>query len=594
MAEKEKPSKPRSRWAEGIDFLGQLGQAAQLGTPQGAASLLGKLGVNWLNTPSAGEKARFDAEQKKAQSAAVPPALVFDTGTTPAAQAPGTPDFNSWARAIIQQETGGQYGLTSSAGAQGIGQVMPATAEALAKQAGIKWRPELMTGTSTEAKDYQDQITALALEDAWKQGGQNPAGAAKYYFGGPDPAQHGPKTEQYVQDILGRLGMATAAPGNPFVSRGVPFVDPAAAMSMIPMPAAVPKIDLPDAPVLAADPARSQYKTADKDVLLAELTKAMQLPQVDEAARQKDLRFGDIQGAIQGALIGLAGGPLGVLIGAGLGGLNSHSSGRRGQLAEDKLRSERAREAAIALATQGLNLDLGNLNIENKNLDQAFLTDKNKVDTSNTNALNANQRLVEEMLQNSVVDRFNVAAKNDASRTRASVGISALEGAAAAQGRANQTQQALDAAALTYNTGGKGLETRANQILTSVGVAPERLNGSKPDANLDNVRNTAYAVAAGNVEGALGGLAQEIVSTGLAKDVLGESDAKAVEKALRENNIAAATQIVANALNANKAAAATLSDELATRGLTTAKIISGNRKRADSSAGQQQPNQAAR
>ncbi len=101
-------------------------------------------------------------------------------------------------------------------------------------------------------------------------------------------------------------------------------------------------------------------------------------------------------------------------------------------------------------------------------------------------------------------------------------------------------------------------------------------------------------MAAGNVEGALSGLAQEIVTSGLGASILGDNDAKALEKALRDKNLAAATQLVTNALNADRSAAAKLSDELAARGLVTAKIISGNRKRADQTGGQQQPAQAAR
>lgn len=549
--------------------------------------------IRWANQPAV-------APQPNAApggAAAPDPGLVFDVPTaTPGVPGATNPQFDAYKRATIQQETGGRYGLTSSQGAQGIGQVMPATAQALATRAGIKWQPELMTGTTQAAKDYQDTMAQLALEDSWKYAGGDPAKAAQHYFGGPDPKQHGPKTAQYVQDILGKMGLATAAPGDPFQSRGTAFVDPAVAMSMIPNATPVKKVDLPDAPVLAADPARPQYKTADVPALLAQLETAMKPTEVDPEARKKDLRFGDIQGAIQGGLIGLAGGPLGVILGLGLGGLNAHSSGRRAQLGEDKLKSEQARQAAIELAMKGLGLNLGNLQTENKNLDQTFATGKNQVDTQNTNAINANQRLVEELLQNLGIDKFNVAAANDTNRTRASVGISALEGAAAAQTQANREQGQLDAAALAYGGqgGGKALQTRANTILAGVGIPAERLDGAKPDPSQDNARNTAYAVAAGNVEGALAGLAQEIVSSGLGPSVLGDADAKALEKALRDKNLNAAYQLVTNALNADRKNAALLSDELASRGLVTAKIISGNRKRADQTGGQQQPAQAAR
>lgn len=556
--------------------------------------------IRWANQPVGGA-----APQPNGTGASAPdPGLSFNvpqanTMNPAAAVSPARPQggtsFDDFARAVIAQESGGRYGLMSSAGAQGVGQVMPATAQALAARNGIPWNPALMTGTTTEAKDYQDNIARLALEDAWQQGQQDPAKAAQYYHAGPNPAQAGPKTAAYVDSVLGRMGLgtATAAPGSPFVSRGTNFVDPAVAMSLIPNPQQVAHVNLPDAPVLAADPARPQYQLADKDALLAELKAAMQPVPVDEAARKKATRFGDINGALMGALVGLAGGPLGVLLGAGIGGLKAHTDTRLGQMTNDRLRSEKAREAAIALATQGFGIDMGNLAMGNKNLDQQWLTGKNVVDTSNTNAVNANQRMTEEILKNAGIDQFNVVTKNDANRTRAQVGTAALEGAASAQNQANREQTQLDAAALAYGSGGKELQTRANSILAGVGIPAERLDGAKPDATLDNARNTAYAVAAGNVEGAIGGLANEIVSTGLYKDVLGQADAKEVEKALRNKQLEQAAAIVAAALNADRSATAKLSDQLAARGLTTAKIISGNRKR-DQTQGQQQPATAAR
>lgn len=118
-------------------------------------------------------------------------------------------DYNAFKRAIIGQESGGRYGVanTEGSGAMGIGQVMPDTARTLASRIGLPYRPDLMRGTSAEARAYQDRITDAAVKEAWDHGGQgkDPALSAKYYFAGPDRGKWGPKTARYASDILSRL-----------------------------------------------------------------------------------------------------------------------------------------------------------------------------------------------------------------------------------------------------------------------------------------------------------------------------------------------------------------------------------------------------
>lgn len=142
-------------------------------------------------------------------SAQVPDAMFdYADGGLVAFAGGGVADYDAWKRAIIAQESGGRYGaLNDSSGAMGIGQVMPQTAMSLAKQLGIPYRKDLMLGKTGEAKNYQDKITEAALQEAWKASGGNPLDAAKYYYGGPNPAIHGPKTDKYVSDISKRLGM---------------------------------------------------------------------------------------------------------------------------------------------------------------------------------------------------------------------------------------------------------------------------------------------------------------------------------------------------------------------------------------------------
>jgi hypothetical protein len=119
--------------------------------------------------------------------------------------------YDQFKRAIIGQESGGRYGVanTQGSGAMGVGQVMPGTARTLAARVGLPYRPELMAGTGPEARSYQDQITDAAVREAWNAGGagRDPRTSAHYYFAGSDRDGWGPKTRQYGDDILQRMGV---------------------------------------------------------------------------------------------------------------------------------------------------------------------------------------------------------------------------------------------------------------------------------------------------------------------------------------------------------------------------------------------------
>lgn len=119
--------------------------------------------------------------------------------------------YGQFKQAIIGQESGGRYGVanTEGSGAMGIGQVMPDTARALAGRIGLPYRPDLMAGTSPEARAYQDRITDAAVQEAWNAGGagRDVRTAAQYYFAGPDRDGWGPKTRRYGDDILNRMGV---------------------------------------------------------------------------------------------------------------------------------------------------------------------------------------------------------------------------------------------------------------------------------------------------------------------------------------------------------------------------------------------------
>jgi soluble lytic murein transglycosylase-like protein len=105
---------------------------------------------------------------------------------------------------LLKQESGFNPGAVSPAGAQGIAQLMPATAREL----GV-----------TNSFDPRQAIPAAAryLRQGLDAHGNDPRLAAAYYHGGPDTAQWGPKTRAYADAVGGPLrgggALALAAPG---------------------------------------------------------------------------------------------------------------------------------------------------------------------------------------------------------------------------------------------------------------------------------------------------------------------------------------------------------------------------------------------
>lgn len=136
------------------------------------------------------------------------PAAVTSSGTTPITTEALTPLF-------VTQESGGKYtAVNPDTGAMGKYQIMPGTGEALAKNAGMPWVPELMTKDSPEAEAYQDKIGQAAVADTVKAGKGDPAATFSYYYSGSPTAykdaKGNPKTAKYVQDMMGRLGVVPA------------------------------------------------------------------------------------------------------------------------------------------------------------------------------------------------------------------------------------------------------------------------------------------------------------------------------------------------------------------------------------------------
>ena len=116
---------------------------------------------------------------------------------------------------LVAQESGGRAGvrgpMTQYGQALGRTQVLPSTARGIARNLGIPYREDLLTGTTPEAAAYQDQLGRAYLEEGFAKTG-NAREALMYYHGGPDRALWGPKTQRYADEVLARWAGGDAAP----------------------------------------------------------------------------------------------------------------------------------------------------------------------------------------------------------------------------------------------------------------------------------------------------------------------------------------------------------------------------------------------
>lgn len=111
--------------------------------------------------------------------------------------------------ALIQQESGGRAGVTGPqtpyGRAQGLAQLLPGTAQEMAQKLGVPWRPDLMTGTSRQAADYQRSLGEAYFNEGLSKTG-NMRDALRYYHGGPNRRMWGRKTNSYADSVLSRAG----------------------------------------------------------------------------------------------------------------------------------------------------------------------------------------------------------------------------------------------------------------------------------------------------------------------------------------------------------------------------------------------------
>ena len=144
---------------------------------------------------------------------------------------------------LIAQESGGRAGVrgpqTQYGQALGRTQVLPDTARGIARNIGVPYREDLLTGTSPEAAAYQDQLGRAYLQEGFQNTG-NARDALMYYHGGPNRALWGPKTNAYADEVLTRWNQGGGVPAADNMAdmpsqsgsdwwASAPVVDPAAA-----------------------------------------------------------------------------------------------------------------------------------------------------------------------------------------------------------------------------------------------------------------------------------------------------------------------------------------------------------------------------
>jgi len=113
--------------------------------------------------------------------------------------------------ALIQQESGGRPGVvgprTKWGRPLGLTQMLPATAQEMARKLGVPWRPDLLTARDPAGAAYQRKLGEAYFNEGLQKTG-NPRDALRYCHGGPNRQLWGPKTNAYADAVLARAGGA--------------------------------------------------------------------------------------------------------------------------------------------------------------------------------------------------------------------------------------------------------------------------------------------------------------------------------------------------------------------------------------------------
>lgn len=106
----------------------------------------------------------------------------------------------------INQESGNRPGIlgpvTKYGQAKGLTQLLDSTAAEMARKVGVPFNPALLTDKTPVGADYQLKLGRAYLDEGFRKTG-NVRDAFRYYHGGPNRRQWGPKTNAYASAILG-------------------------------------------------------------------------------------------------------------------------------------------------------------------------------------------------------------------------------------------------------------------------------------------------------------------------------------------------------------------------------------------------------
>jgi hypothetical protein len=140
-------------------------------------------------------------------------------GVAPVSGAGKPADIDAVWEAAKMQESGGRGDAvgprTPYGQAFGSTQMLPATAEAMARKLGLPWNPALMRENSPRALEYQDKLGRAYFEEGLEKYGGDPEKALAYYHGGPNEQLWGPKTRAHVEAVMGRVTPTQIASNEP-------------------------------------------------------------------------------------------------------------------------------------------------------------------------------------------------------------------------------------------------------------------------------------------------------------------------------------------------------------------------------------------
>lgn len=384
----------------------------------------------------------------------------------------------------------------------------------------------------------------------------------------------------------GMLSVApSVTPGDTSHFPSMLAMDPAAVGSLIPAPHLLPtNIKLPPAPQAELPADLSPLQGIDKEKEMEALRTAYAVKPRDSSHDAWDRFAALLQGAAQGATGAdiIHGGVGNLLLHAGAGAGAAYKRESDLQTDEQKKYDEMTRQANIALAQQGFNIDMRNIDVGNQNIERGDTSKERQRVTKFTNAKELFDAQLQQLDLNLGNQRANAGALNARDMARAQATIGAMEGQAEAGNKANLGQTQLNLA----GGGTAGTQRQIAKMLTDNGVDPldEKAPHGAP------ARQTALGVINGQVDTALNGFAQDLVANGGAQEVLapnkGDSPefAKAKAQALRALKQAKkpgdaasqqAVQTLAQMLNGDHNAALAILKNFAARGYPTAKLILG-------------------